>query len=110
MTIRLLATAMLALLVLPAHAGTVEVKNCSNGSIEVQSYNSTDTILFAPFATTTIANRQKSGISCGTDGCKLRVSYNGSSNNGWSNYVYSWGVCATGPWNAELSPIEQCTC
>ncbi|MGE0725118.1 MAG: hypothetical protein AB7O45_12130 [Alphaproteobacteria bacterium] len=110
MTIRLLAAALLALFTLPAHAGTVAVKNCSNGPIVVESFNSNDAILFAPFATIGVDNRSTNSISCATDGCKLRVTYNGSSNNGWKNYVYFGGACAQGPWNAELARIENCTC
>jgi hypothetical protein len=110
MTIRLLAAALLALLALPANAGTVQVKNCSGDSVRVYSYNSDDTIYFASFAEVAIDKGRTENISCRTDACKLKVEYGGSSNNGWMNYVYSWGVCARGPWNAELTPIERCTC
>lgn len=110
MTIRLLAATLLALLVLPAHAAPVKVKNCWSGAIVVESFNSTDSILFASFATIGVARTETGEIHCQTDACKLRVSYGGSTNNGWSGYTYMGTVCAQGPWNAELVRTENCGC
>jgi len=93
-----------------AHAGSMDVKNCSGMKIRVQSYNSMDTIYFASFANVDIDHRTQASIACGTDTCKLKVYYGDTTNTMWMNYAYSWGVCAQGPWNAELERIERCAC
>lgn len=66
-------TSKQAVLPYNAEAGPLTLINCSARSVSVNTYNSNDGVLLVPYQVRAIASGAKSGLSCATKSCKLRI-------------------------------------
>jgi hypothetical protein len=57
-----------------AEAGPLTLLNCSGKPINVNTYNSNDTVLLIPYQTRSIGHDRDSRLACATSSCKLQIS------------------------------------
>lgn len=62
-----------------AEAGPLTMFNCSGATINVQTFNSNDTMLWVAFQGLSIANGASAGLKCATSTCKLKVNSGGAT-------------------------------